>query len=439
MKVAVYNGLTCHYETIGHISEYCKLRGHELVVYSRVEKSWGWFDYYGITPLPVEQYNHKEFDYVLLLTDDDWSFPLTPDEKIIFIEHASYQRRSGNVKRVTFKSRPGVPHIYFTFSVPKAPKTLRVCVLGVGKDSAIKYPVEVVHFYHLKPVDATEMMKVISSCQYMSLLNFTKPESTSGSISMAFTCGCRLITTKNIIDEYGLKSAIDYDATDELVSIEDTTDIYEEAERMIRQRNNVYDSIITDTPGDYDFIEIGTSDFDTEIQIAGLKRGISIEPVKRYLDALPNPPHVTKIHGAVSNISGTIDVYSISPEDIQKHNLPDWIRGCNTVNAVHPVYTGKVPDEIVIKDRVPMYTFTDIISMCNVKSCKYLKMDTEGHDVTILQSYLDCVSGGFPLIPKIQFEANAWTAQEHVDAILEKLIVCGYTHTRDGDNITLVR
>jgi hypothetical protein len=193
------------------------------------------------------------------------------------------------------------------------------------------------------------------------------------------------------------------------------------------------------TSGDYDFIEIGTSDFETEIQNAGLKRGISIEPVKRYLDALPNPPYVTKIHGAVSNVSGTIDVYSISPEDIQKHNLPDWIRGCNTVNAVHPVYTGRVPDDIVIKDQVPVYTFSDIVNMCHVNSCKYLKMDTEGHDVTILQSYLDCVSGGFPLVPKIQFEANAWTAQEHVDAILEKLIVYGYKHTRDGDNIILVR
>jgi len=194
-----------------------------------------------------------------------------------------------------------------------------------------------------------------------------------------------------------------------------------------------------DTSNDYDFIEIGTSDFETEIQNAGLKRGVSIEPVKRYLDALPNPPHVTKIHGAVSNVSGTIDVYSISPEDIQKHNLPDWIRGCNSVNVIHPVIAGKVPDEIIIKDQVPVYTFGDIISMCHVRTCKYLKMDTEGHDVTILQSYLDCVAGGFPLIPKIQFEANAWTPQEHVDAILEKLIVYGYTHTRDGDNIILIR
>lgn len=64
---------------------------------------------------------------------------------------------------------------------------------------------------------------------------------------MSFTCGCRLVTTKNFIDEYGLKSAIDYDATDELVSL-DPSDVYEEAERFIEQRNQVYDSLFL-TPG----------------------------------------------------------------------------------------------------------------------------------------------------------------------------------------------
>jgi hypothetical protein len=243
MKVAVYNGFPFHYETIGHVIDYCKLRGHELVVYSKVENSWGWFDYYGIMPLPVEKYNHKEFDHVFLLTDDDWSFPLTPDEKIICIEHVPYQRRSGNIKRVTFKERPGVPFIFFTFTVPKAPKTLRICVLGAGKDVALKYPVEVVYIHRDNPIDATEMMKVMSSCQYMSYLNYTKPKSTSGAMSMAFTCGCRLITTRNIIDEYSLKSAIDYDTTDELVSL-DPADVYEEAERIIDHRNSVYDSLV---------------------------------------------------------------------------------------------------------------------------------------------------------------------------------------------------
>jgi hypothetical protein len=193
--------------------------------------------------LSIEQYTHKEFDHVFLLTDDDWSFPVTPDEKVICIEHAPYQRRSGNMKRVTFKERPGVPFIFFTFSVPRLPKTLRVCVLGARKPTEIKYPVEVVYIHRDSPIDATEMMKVISSCQYMSYLNYTKANYTSGAMSMAFTCGCRLITTKNVIEEYGLKTAVDYDATDELVSL-DPADVYEEAERIIKDRNAVYDTLI---------------------------------------------------------------------------------------------------------------------------------------------------------------------------------------------------
>jgi len=189
---------------------------------------------------------------------------------------------------------------------------------------------------------------------------------------------------------------------------------------------------------DYDFIEIGTSDFETEIQNAGMKRGISIEPVKGYLDALPNPKYVTKVHGAVSDRTGTIDIYSISPENIEKYNLPQWIRGCNSVNAVHPIVVGKVPDEAITKDTVPVYTFTDIINMCHVKSCKYLKTDTEGHDVIIMQSYLDCVSKGFPLIPKIQFEANQWSDQKQVNNILEKFITYGYKHTLIDDDMHLI-
>ena len=190
---------------------------------------------------------------------------------------------------------------------------------------------------------------------------------------------------------------------------------------------------------DYDFIEIGTSDFETEIQNAGMKRGISIEPVKRYLDALPNPKYVTKVHGAVSDRTGTIDVYSVSPENIEKYNLPQWIRGCNSVNAVHPIVVGKVPDEAITKDHVPVYTFTDIVNMCNVRSCRYLKIDAEGHDVIILQSYLDCVQDKkIPLIPKIQFEANQWSDQKQVNNILEKFIKHGYKYTLLGDDMHLI-
>ena len=45
--------------------------------------------------------------------------------------------------------------------------------------------------------------------------------------------------------------------------------------------------------GHFDFIEIGTSDFDTLIEDASEStRGISIEPIKYYLDRLPNKENV---------------------------------------------------------------------------------------------------------------------------------------------------
>lgn len=243
MKIAIYNGFPFHYETIGHLLEYCKSRHHDVTVFSKTENSWGWFDYYDITPKPIEEYRHDGYDRVILLTDDDWSFPVTPDEKIICIEHAMYQRRSGNMKRVTYKARPGVPFLFFTFSVPRVPKTLRACILGGFKEKECKkYSVETVVLGRENPIDATEMMKVMSSCQYMLFLNYPKFWVTSGALSMAFTCGCRLVTTKNIIDEYNLKTAIDYDATDELVSL-DPADVYKEAEEIIERRNQVYDSV----------------------------------------------------------------------------------------------------------------------------------------------------------------------------------------------------
>ncbi|NBX49393.1 hypothetical protein EBT25_05480 [bacterium] len=243
MKIAIYNGFPFHYEVIGHILEYCKSREYKVTVYSVTNNNWGWFDFYGVQPYPVNEYTHEKYDRVFLLTDDDWSFPYTPDEKITCLEHVNYQRRSGDIKRVTFKHREGVPFIYFTFSIPRVPKssTVRVGILGGGKEQEIKFPVEVIRFGRDNPIQADEMLRILSTCHYLFLKNFTKSRwSSSGTLSMAFTCGCRLLTTKDIIDEYKLKSAVDYDATDTLLPL-DPGDVYEEAEQIIRQKNEVYD------------------------------------------------------------------------------------------------------------------------------------------------------------------------------------------------------
>ena len=85
-----------------------------------------------------------------------------------------------------------------------------------------------------------------------------------------------------------------------------------------------------------DFIEIGTSDFDTEIQKKDKKRGISIEPIKYYLDKLPDKENCIKIESAISDNNNPVKIYYISEENIKKYKFPLWFKGCNSINNYHP-------------------------------------------------------------------------------------------------------
>jgi glycosyltransferase involved in cell wall biosynthesis len=192
-----------------------------------------------------------------------------------------------------------------------------------------------------------------------------------------------------------------------------------------------------------DFIEIGTSDFSTEIQEAMGRTGLSIEPIQHYLDALPDVEGVTKVRAAVSDYDGYINVYNVHPDLIKKYQLPDWVRGCNSVNNYHPTVLKIILEkrlderELFRVERVPVMTFSTLIKKHNVRGCRYLKIDTEGHDVVILNSYLECVTRGeFSLAPKIQFEATELTPSKVTDAMIEKMKTFGYTSfRREGDNI----
>ena len=73
-----------------------------------------------------------------------------------------------------------------------------------------------------------------------------------------------------------------------------------------------------------DFIEIGTSDYNTILEsCSDNQKGISIEPLKFYLDNLPDRSNVTKINAALvsDNTINSVKTYFIAPEDIKKHNL----------------------------------------------------------------------------------------------------------------------
>jgi hypothetical protein len=96
----------------------------------------------------------------------------------------------------------------------------------------------------------------------------------------------------------------------------------------------------------YNFIEIGTSDFDTLIENCSNECGLSVEPIKYYIDRLPDKPNVKKLQVAISDVDGYMDVYYISDDKIIEYNLPWWVRGSNSVNRPHPFAIKEMGEEL---------------------------------------------------------------------------------------------
>jgi FkbM family methyltransferase len=189
-----------------------------------------------------------------------------------------------------------------------------------------------------------------------------------------------------------------------------------------------------------DFIEIGTSDFDTEIQNANGRTGLSVEPIQLYLDRLPTPEGVQKVCTAITNYDGEIKMFYMHPDTIKKHDFPDWLRGCNTIGVCHPIVRVNMhlrklkQNDIITEQTVRCMTFETLCKQYNVSSCKFLKIDTEGHDPVILHSYMDYVDSGFEKIKKIKFESNEWTHPAEIQIALARLVNLGYKVKEFGYN-----
>ena len=138
---------------------------------------------------------------------------------------------------------------------------------------------------------------------------------------------------------------------------------------------------------DYEFIEIGTSNFDTLIQNADdTTKGISVDAVKYYIDNLPDRSNVNKINVAVSNVNSVVNVYYIPEQTIEENNLPHWFKGCNCIGKYHPLHIKHNVSGLCKIETVQVITTYELFYMNSVRTVGFLKIDTEGHDCIILNA-----------------------------------------------------
>ena len=191
----------------------------------------------------------------------------------------------------------------------------------------------------------------------------------------------------------------------------------------------------------YDFIEIGTSNFDTLIQTAAADtRGISIEPIQAYLDALPSPPGVIKLKNAISptNTFATLEVYYVPEQVIRQHNLPDWLRGCNSVGTYHFQHHALNIKHLVERDQVACVPIGYIFERYDITELDYLKIDTEGNDCDIMLHLADWITNTESACcpRRILFESNELAQPARVRLVIDRFVELGYRLIRsDYDTV----
>ena len=127
----------------------------------------------------------------------------------------------------------------------------------------------------------------------------------------------------------------------------------------------------------YDFIEIGTSFFNTRgLNALPDEKGIIVEPVKPALDKIPTKPNVKKLHLAVAYKTGTCSIRYIKPAFWD--SFPRWILGCVSVDSLHPRLielkkAGKLVDEQIQEDVVRCITLSELFDIYNVTKIGELK------------------------------------------------------------------
>lgn len=195
----------------------------------------------------------------------------------------------------------------------------------------------------------------------------------------------------------------------------------------------------------YDFIEIGTSDFDTMLETCtDTEKGLSIEPLFMYQMNLPNRENVEKLNVAISDRDGILKVHYIDLADIIKYDMPDWVRGCNSIDNPHPTVVNllkemDLPQSLIQTKNVRCMTMETLYYEKKIIGVSYLKIDTEGHDYNILKNLYDfCKNRTFLFPTKIQFESNSLTNEKHINEIIELYEDIGYKVVYSNEVDTLL-
>lgn len=317
INVAAYNGLNCHHEMIGYVMAHCHTRPDiVLTVFTTSGVDFGWIRLYsdrfpGVPFQPIRAFSSAAFDHVVLLTDDDTSFPSLGEKersKVLCIDHFHRIRRfQPMLRRIStryFSDRTDAQYVLPTYClVDETDKRLAlssmsgsnpeacisiVCIGAALEDFAtmqqfvlhvqglfphnlsvtgVGRPLHF-HLFHRRSVfpgepddhnltvtrhnaaDAGEMVAILRLSDYVLMGDgeARRQQALSGSCPLAYSCGCRLISSDLWKTANKLRSPIVFaeTQTQALEPLGDCAieDVYRESVELWSHRDDVLGSYL---------------------------------------------------------------------------------------------------------------------------------------------------------------------------------------------------
>lgn len=185
----------------------------------------------------------------------------------------------------------------------------------------------------------------------------------------------------------------------------------------------------------FDYVEIGTSDFDISdgsIDLSGNgkldpdKTYLLVEPIGYYLDRLPSGDNIYKANYAISDEERIGKMFYLSPENIKKLNFPYWAKGCNKLDKKHPTIEKDLErlghsSDLIESCEVKCITFKKLIEMYDIRKIGKLAIDTEGHDHLILKGVVECIKSNKIEIDVISFEVGFFDNSKELDELYKQI------------------
>jgi FkbM family methyltransferase len=208
---------------------------------------------------------------------------------------------------------------------------------------------------------------------------------------------------------------------------------------------------------DMDFIEIGTSNFNTISQMLDVNdpaslRGLAVEPSAEYLAQLPVRAGITKVNAAIvteiqvlnADTTGDLlfELYYIPEKVVKELELPFYLTGCNSIGDYHRLHVGGGFTQYVQIAKVPALTIRQLLTEYRVRRIRLLKIDAEGYDITILRElYMYLVARKDPTLcpERIFFESNLYEQAGAIGELVAKYVSLGYTVVFKGEDTILER